>query len=197
MSQTIRVSAKILRWPPVCPCCGDKADASLEIKARKVNEEGEAQYRSWEVPYCSTCLKHIRLFKRFERAQSEGMAVQVLTWLLCAAAIAGLVYFAVESKMFWLCVFAVPIACLAAFCSYRFYQSGLATTEAAEHAALEAQTPRCCLSERAVDYNGWNGSVHEFTFYSTDYAKAFVAANAKKVIGCLLRRAVQPPEKKD
>lgn len=44
-------------------------------------------------------------------------------------------------------------------------------------------TPRCVCAAMAVDYDGWSGSVHSFTFQSAAYADAFRSANAAKIVG--------------
>ena len=42
---------------------------------------------------------------------------------------------------------------------------------------------RCtCEDELAVEYDGWNGSVHTFRFDSVEYARRFRRSNAGKVL---------------
>jgi hypothetical protein len=50
-------------------------------------------------------------------------------------------------------------------------------------AARACLTPRCSNLHEAVTYHGWYGTVHSFTFSNSDYAQAFRAANAKKLLG--------------
>jgi len=49
--------------------------------------------------------------------------------------------------------------------------------------ALALRAPGCAMPLRAVAYLGWHGTVHELEVASEDFARAFMAANAKKLVG--------------
>src|SRR5689334_21091940 len=60
--------------------------------------------------------------------------------------------------------------------------------------------PACAPPRRAVSYLGWHGTVHQFEVASDAFAEAFLAANAKKVVGAdaaardlMSRPATTPP----
>ncbi|NCO33299.1 MAG: serine/threonine protein kinase [Armatimonadetes bacterium] len=48
--------------------------------------------------------------------------------------------------------------------------------------ARETARPTCCCMGPAVAFNGWYRAVKTFTFHSREYANAFRAANARKVV---------------
>lgn len=49
--------------------------------------------------------------------------------------------------------------------------------------ALSLCAPACAPPRRAVSYLGWHGTVHHFEVASDAFAQAFLATNAKKVVG--------------
>jgi hypothetical protein len=50
--------------------------------------------------------------------------------------------------------------------------------------------PASCSSSEAVEYHGWNGSVHAFTFVNDGFAREFARANAAKILSS---QAAAPP----
>ena len=79
----MEVSGEALRWPGECACCFEPADASLRIDHTTAGGflAMFEETRGWDVPYCSTCLRHL------EMAQQAPSA----TGALGAAAAGGLV----------------------------------------------------------------------------------------------------------
>ena len=57
---TVKISAKIIRWPECCACCCGRADTREDATA--VRTEGKrvirTQAKSWPVPYCRGCQDH-------------------------------------------------------------------------------------------------------------------------------------------
>jgi hypothetical protein len=55
------------RWPSSCPCCGGRADDTLELKRSRgvflVVAAAETVV-SLQVPYCRACVRHARAFQR-------------------------------------------------------------------------------------------------------------------------------------
>lgn len=62
-SHIVKVSARTnIAWPPLCPCCLRPADCQIEAVATRT--EGvrvvRTKSKSWVVPYCRACIRHIR-----------------------------------------------------------------------------------------------------------------------------------------
>jgi hypothetical protein len=47
---------------------------------------------------------------------------------------------------------------------------------------LSMMSPSCACADLAAAYHGWNGSIHTFEFANSNFAEAFRASNAKKVV---------------
>ena len=60
----IRVSARILDWPFLCPCCGDVPDTTRIFT--HTNQRGQRFVRvtneNWSIPYCYQCNEHLEIF---------------------------------------------------------------------------------------------------------------------------------------
>src|SRR5205085_4176030 len=61
----VQISARIIRWPGICACCGRHADTAIEISSTRTTGKRviRTQTKSWEVPYCHRCVRHIRAAK--------------------------------------------------------------------------------------------------------------------------------------
>ncbi len=73
----------------------------------------------------------------------------------------------------------------------------------ARQRALRICSAQCVPPRQAIAYLGWHGSVHQFEVASSTFASAFLAANAKKVVGAdadaralLAAPAATPPRPK-
>lgn len=83
----VKISARLIHFPLVCPCCMERADTTVELSA--VRERGVRVVRSeekgWEVPYCQQCLRHIHLERRAEHLREEARrAVDKARWQIAA-----------------------------------------------------------------------------------------------------------------
>lgn len=58
----IYVSGNLLKFPRQCACCSKPADTVHETAASRTTRKRvvRTDTRSWEVPYCSSCVAHAR-----------------------------------------------------------------------------------------------------------------------------------------
>jgi hypothetical protein len=58
----VQVSARILEWPQQCACCCGPPDMTWEASSTRHTGKRviREQTKSWEVPYCSRCVGHIK-----------------------------------------------------------------------------------------------------------------------------------------
>jgi hypothetical protein len=58
---TVRISANVIHWPRLCPCCSANADASVEVTSTRHTGKRviRSQTKGWQVPYCRACLRHV------------------------------------------------------------------------------------------------------------------------------------------
>jgi hypothetical protein len=94
MSFEIRVSARIIKWPAICPCCSAPSDTNVEIshvRVRGVNDVRKDQ-RSWSISYCRSCLDHIEAFAALHsfRSKTKNSAI----FILCGGVVLVVVAFA-------------------------------------------------------------------------------------------------------
>lgn len=165
----VQVSARTLNWPQRCACCSGAADSSFAASYTRTTGKRVIRNdtRGWQVPYCSTCLHHVRLKQEADNLAGLGcgaivLAIAVAVGLSMVISTAGLVIGVILGVV------------LGAWVQQLRQQK---TGE-----AKAAMTPVCCSVDPAVVYHGWYGSVHSFTFTNGEYADLFRGANAKKLI---------------
>jgi len=58
----VDVSGHLFVFPHDCACCGGTADAELSVSASRSRGSRivHTEMKTWDVPYCSGCIKHIR-----------------------------------------------------------------------------------------------------------------------------------------
>lgn len=158
----IAVSAKLLKWPPVCACCQRPADASLRAAYTRTTGKRvvRSQTRYWDVPYCSGCLRHVA------HAQS-GATLNAWGAFFSFAALGLLFCVPVPGAI-------ISILLAAGAFSVAVHQHGQARA---------AMVSSCACPRAAVEYLGWDGSVQGFLFANGEYAELFRQANAAKVVG--------------
>lgn len=63
-SHPVQLSAHLITWPGRCACCYEPSDAQLRVSYTRTTgvRVVHNDTRSWDVPYCSTCLQHIQLY---------------------------------------------------------------------------------------------------------------------------------------
>ncbi|MCY0989421.1 hypothetical protein OV203_19935 [Nannocystis sp. ILAH1] len=59
----VHVSAKLLKFPHRCACCGGVPDTEFTAAAVRVTGKRviRTDKRTWGIPYCSACVAHVRL----------------------------------------------------------------------------------------------------------------------------------------
>jgi hypothetical protein len=70
---TVRISANVIRWPQICPCCSADADARVEVTSTRYTGTRvvRSQTKGWELPYCRACLRHVDAADRINSLQRE------------------------------------------------------------------------------------------------------------------------------
>lgn len=159
----VRVSARTLAWPSQCACCSGPSNGSLRAQYTRTTGKRvvRTDTRSWEVPYCSQCLRHVQLVQSGKNTRGTGIWLTVLGGLMLP------------------CLYALVFPLIMLIIGIAMIVSGNNTLRAAGAAA----TPTCGCLDPAVLYHGWDGSIQTFTFKNGVYAQAFQAANARKMVG--------------
>jgi hypothetical protein len=63
----VRISARDVAFPLICPCCMGPADASLYVGFSRPNGE----WKRWQVPHCNACFEYERLVPLVADARAE------------------------------------------------------------------------------------------------------------------------------
>jgi hypothetical protein len=184
----VQISARIIRWPSVCACCTQRADANVEISSTRITGKKviHTQTKAWAIPYCRRCLVHIQAakdLKSFSMVVGHlsvalgflGVLLAVILWV--AGAILAILALAITAGL----VLATFRRC------HEKYQRDCRAKQA-QRADLERRlqsllSHSCCEREKlAASYEGWHGSVHTFLFSSSQFAGAFEQANPGKCL---------------
>jgi hypothetical protein len=82
----VRVSARVLRWPPGCVSCGGASDGTLYINSTRVTGVRvlRSQTRGWRVPCCSRCLWHMKAEGNTRRFLNVARRLTLLGPVACA-----------------------------------------------------------------------------------------------------------------
>lgn len=192
----VQISARIIRWPGICACCGHSADTNIEISSTRTTGKRviRTQTKSWEVPYCSRCLSHIRAareLRSFSRIVVNlslviGLAGAALSLLIFGLIVWQSVILAVFLSLLLVAGTVVLLSVTWRSCQARYRRH--LTAKKAERARLERRLESllcdtCSRESRcAAEYEGWYGSVHTFYFCNADFATALERANPGKCL---------------
>ena len=156
----IDVSARTIRFPSNCCCCGGYADTEVEVSNTRYT--GKRVVRSttkgWHIPYCRRCTEHVRMWDK------RGAGGFVVLGLILSLAT---------------CIAAWPLAIVILVSSIIV---ALIVGSRREAAAKAACSPDCACPGNALEYRGWSGSIHSFEIQSRDYAASFMLANGPKLV---------------
>jgi predicted Ser/Thr protein kinase len=156
----VRVADEAVHWPNQCACCFEPADGAYT--AEFTGSGGPfglfQETRAWEVPYCSTCLEHLRAAS--SPASGGG-------GLAAAAPLAGL-------------LLGGPLGMLIGL-------GGAAAVSLLKEAGRQSELqgllrPTCVAVGPAVGYNGWSDGIHTFVFLNRDFVEAFERDNAVNIV---------------
>jgi hypothetical protein len=167
--RTVQVSARLLSWPRRCVCCGGQANTSYSASYTRTTGKRVIRHdtRSWDVPYCDDCLEHVKKRKAGDSALVGGVVALVIAVLACFhpdIMVAGKVFI-------FLCGGGALVGGISLQRSWYLQGDEFAKDTCAS------------LGKHAIQYHGWNGSVHTFEFANEDYHDAFCEANRKKLLG--------------
>jgi hypothetical protein len=154
----IDVSGRQFTFPPICACCNGSADAEMTVSAS--NSTGK-RANAWDIPYCRRCVKHVK----------AADTTVVLSWVCGIASV-------VPGAVLWwagIPYLGIPIAVVGLVGTVLLYSKLMAKADG-------IRGPDCVCLGKAVAYLGWHGTLHEFEIASPDYARAFMAANQRKLV---------------
>lgn len=202
---SVNVSARVLRWPPCCACCLRPADAYLEASHTRVTGVRviRTDARSWRVPYCKNCLRHVDADENARSITDTGATVWILGIFLAIVILTGGGILAVGlilaarampgagnvTLTAGVIAIVISIACSVTMIvgEFRWSRSFADDTRRrrrrAEQKAESLVFPCCCILGPAVAYTNRYGSVHTFRFANGQYALRFAQENAGKVVG--------------
>jgi hypothetical protein len=159
----VDVSGRIFNFPHKCACCYATADSSLTISATRSwgKKVVHRESKSWDVPYCSRCVQHLR------SVRAAGQFASILSFFsIILGILVGFgtnIYLgigvAISSLMVTVFVFARQLKNARAECGLD-----------------------CVRAEAAIAYLGWSGTLHQFEISSPHFARDFMAANQKKLV---------------
>jgi hypothetical protein len=198
----VRCTARIIQWPTVCACCGDPPARMLPIQSGQWSGSC-IERRSWDIPYCRPCAKHVELF-RLEN-QLTAQAKRVFQWWPVAGVLAVTFAFvligvftplrepvsdAVRAEVWWnfawtaviAAVVGGPVLYLSVSTAARVQRLRADAEVAIAKAKASYDGRRCCSLGDAVAYLLWDGSIHTFLFWALGYAEAFADANDGKML---------------
>jgi hypothetical protein len=171
----IKISARIIRFPPICCCCSQQPDTHIDISfTRRTGKRViKRESKSWPFPICSQCQKHIQLYNQAKKAYSEAQNYNIggigciILGILTAVLLIGILFliYGICARCYW-----GPAA--------------LRNAKKLEEEAKAYLTNSCTCQHNVVRYHGWYGTVHSFDFQNESYAHAFIALNQEKVLGC-------------
>jgi hypothetical protein len=171
-TQSGTLTMQHVRWPPRCACCGsDNVSTHYRLEHRAELREIETNKvsfypLSWNVPYCSTCLKHARTIPVLK------MVVYLAGGLLWVGFGYGLFLLGLAEETVGVVIFVLSLAVIG-FGSYKV--AGLLAR------VLIETTPTCSQEDIAIKV--FSSSLEQkviFTFYNDDYAAAFASLNGRE-----------------
>jgi len=67
----VNVKGNAAAWPQMCACCAKPGETeavpiSQQTKTRVGSNKTRVETRTWEVPFCPSCAKHVRIFQAGE-----------------------------------------------------------------------------------------------------------------------------------
>ena len=173
MAIEVRVSARILKFPQACCCCGRAPDTYIEATATRVTGKRvvRTQTKSWHFPACRNCQSHIRLYAEateasasVRRVTAEGVQLKAVGLVLA------------------LCLIGLPIIAFGVIKLTVQVPAATAKASGIRHQAKSYQSRQCVCEGEAVRYREWDGSIHRIEFESDNYARDFKDINRSKLL---------------
>jgi hypothetical protein len=166
-TQADKLFMRDLAWPRRCVCCGQDNDLEHHELSQAVGwtqaDPDQVRYHnrslSWQVPYCATCLRHVRLVPN---VRAWPYPVGFALWV-------GLGYLLFVSGMGETLQVIIFLALAAAIGFACYKLSGYLPT-------LIKRTPTCAALEIAIRVGSADQKI-SFIFHNDDYAAEFVRLN--------------------
>lgn len=159
----VDLSGHSFAFPDECACCGGAPDCELTVSASRSHgtKVVHTESKSWDVPYCTGCIEHIRAD---EAAGSFARGSTVLAVLLG-------VLIGIGAGPYW----GAAIGILGVIGTIVVFGQLL------RRARAKGSTG-CVGLGRAVNYLGWSGTLHKFEITSRRFACNFMRANQNKLV---------------
>ena len=184
----VEVSARILRFPPVCCCCGGP-DPEHEYEAEHTRTTGvrviREDTRSWRFPICERCLEWQDAVDRIPPPH-DSTIYYVLSAGVCVVVGSALMFSLMvwqEEGFTWAWLVVLLLALLPLF----FYRNKAAidkreSLRAEMKAEADEVRPSRTCRRHPVEYRGWRGTVHTFSITNSIFIDAFCRANLSKLL---------------
>ena len=159
----VDVSGHSFVFPNECACCGGTPDSELTVSASRSrgSKVVHTEAKSWDVPYCTGCIKHIRAGDAAASFARWSTVLSILVGLLIGYGI----------NPYW----GAAIGILGVIGTVVVFGRLLRNARAKGSA-------NCVTLHRAVDYLGWSGTLHKFEITSRPFACKFMRANQNKLV---------------
>ena len=159
----IEVSGHKFNFPHKCACCGENPDTCLSASASRSTGKRvvHTDSKSWDFPYCSRCVGHVRASRSAVTTLSALILVSVILALIVGAKSTGSIGLLVA-------IAGIILACT-------IYSKLL-------RSAKSMCVATCSTVDSGVKYLGWHGIRHVFEIASTNYSTDFMVANQTKLV---------------
>ena len=165
----VEVSGQRFVFPQKCACCGEASNTTLQAAHSKTWGKRVIHTKtwSWEFPYCSECVGHIRSYSYASAIAVLFASIVIVFGLLIGSGITWS-----EEALGYGLMIGILLTITAGVVGY--------VRQARKARAMCSET--CVYVGRAVEYVNWYGSVHSFNIMSSTYAALFMLANTKKLV---------------
>ena len=165
----VEVSGQKFVFPQLCACCCRSPDTTLNAAHSKSWGKRVVHTKtwSWNFPYCSSCLDHIR---SYDYASVIGVIFAVIA-VVVGAMIGSAAGWSEDAK-----AYGIPLVIVIAIVA------GILGYVRQERKAQAMRVATCACAGRGIAYVNWYGTVHSFDIVSSNYAGLFMTANAKKLV---------------
>lgn len=166
MAYRFDISARNLTWPAACACCLGRSDSHLRssVSVSKGKRVVRTTTRSWDIPYCSTCLTHYRTHAGASKWPILGAVAGLIAggWLAMQA----------PQHQAQMAMGAIAFGALLGLSMIPYF--------AARSRARQQMGSACACPGSAVTYLGWYGSDQSFQFENKNYLDRFLDLNSRK-----------------
>jgi hypothetical protein len=167
----VKISANIIHWPPVCACCCARADTKHKVAAVReapIIAQLEEEYEMLTPP------------RRLYVASVAALGVEISFCFVLAIFIHNAIaWIQIAVCLFFLIGSVVGLLFVLPYTARLDRSSNARRTKAFQGRLRDLERE---IDEIAVDYLGWYGTVHTFTFASRSFRDEFCRYNVGKIL---------------